>query len=338
MPDDDSSELSRKCTLLHHYDANPELDRSVLTPDERDLLDISASLDRFIFTRIGQTYQLNGEHNVAPYVESREVAMAYKSMPGHADLVRYYHGTKTGVIIDKKFGYRLQTPASLNKQLRAYAVMLAEMVTIDGVIVAITQPRMPFSERITMAAYTPEDIVKARKEIDDVLANAKKHPEKLVAGEEQCRYCKAKVKCPAYAAEMAQLIVKPALDVATPQQIDLLLRAVQFADFIKEQLRDIARRMVAEGRLPEWKVGASSSYRKIVDPARAIALLHLKGDLTKDEILECCNPTLGKLRDKLREKTGCTWKEANTTIDKTIAEVLEFEERKPPLLPAHKKA
>lgn len=337
LPDEDTEE-SREGTLLHHYDAHPELDRSCLKPEQRDLLEISAALDRFIFSRVGQTYQLNGQADTAPYVDNREVELSYKGLPGHADLVRYYMGAKTAVIIDKKFGYRVQTPASLNKQLRAYAVMVAEVVTLEGAIVAITQPRLSFSERVTIAAYTKEDIELARLEIDLIVQTAKDHPNKLVATEEACRYCKAKVKCPAYAAEMMQLIVKPSLEIATPRQIDLLLRAVQFADFIREQVRDIGRRMVEEGRLPEWMLGAASTYRKIADPGRAIALLHLKGDLTKDEILECCSPALTKLRDKLRQKTGCTWKEANAAIDKTLAEVLEFETRKPPLLPAHKKA
>src|SRR5215472_8855542 len=120
LPDEDSDE-SREGTLLHHYDAHPELDRGSLKPEQRDLLHLSRALDEFIFSRIAHTYQLNGEHDAAPYVENREVALNYKSLPGHADLVRYYHGTKTALIIDKKFGYRSHTPAALNKQLRAYA-------------------------------------------------------------------------------------------------------------------------------------------------------------------------------------------------------------------------
>jgi len=347
LPDDNTQE-AREGTLLHHYDAHPELDREVLKPEQRDLLDISAGLDKFIFSRIAQTYQLNGTDETSGYVEHREVALNYKALPGHADLVRYYRGAQTALIIDKKFGYRQQTPAALNKQLRAYAVMVAEMVTLKGAIVAITQPRMPFSERVTIAAYTAEDINLARLEIDLILQTAKENPTKLVAGEEQCRYCRAKVKCPAYAAVTQPLTIAAGgsaaiavdvvreLELASPEKVSMLLRAIQFADFIKDQVRDIGRAMVVDGRLPGWKLGAASTYRKIADAARAIALLHLKGDLTKDEILECCSPALTKLRDKLRQKTGCTWKEANATIDKTLAEVLEFQERKPPLLPTHK--
>src|SRR5215510_10062110 len=169
LPDEDTEE-SREGTLLHHYDAHPELDRSVLKPEQRDLLEISAALDRFIFSRISQTYQLNGKDETSSYVENREVALNYKELPGHADLVRYYIGPKIALIVDKKFGYKLQTPATLNKQLRAYAVMVAEMVTLNGAIVAITQPRMPYSERVTIAAYGQDDIVQTRAAIDDILA------------------------------------------------------------------------------------------------------------------------------------------------------------------------
>src|SRR5262249_49718834 len=160
----------------------------------------------------------------------------------------------------KKFGYAVQTPAALNKQLRAYAVMVSEMVALDSAIVAITQPRATFSgERITIAAYNKEDINLARLEIDLVVQTASDKPDKLVAGEEQCRYCRAKVKCPAYAAVMQPLEIVASgsaaiavdvvreLELASPQKVNMLLRAIQFSDFIKDQVREIARVMIGKG-------------------------------------------------------------------------------------------
>ena len=324
IPEQDSDD-SREGRLLHRYDANPEFDRSTLTTDQRDILKISEKLDDFIFKRADGS----GEH-----FDHREVELNYLDIPGHADRLRYYPEAKLAVIIDKKFGRKQQTPAAVNKQLRAYAVMAAERITVGEALVAITQPRLPFDERITMAAYTAEDIVKSRIEINTIVANARKPDAPLVAGEEQCRYCKAKIKCPAYAEKYQELLeVQPTLELATPTQISRLLNAIKFADFIKDHVRDIARKMIKDGRLDDWQLGKARRNPQIIDSTRAIGLLQLRGDLNRDEILECCNPSLTKLRDKIREKLNCSWKEANNLIDETLSEVIEIEEKKAPLIP-----
>src|SRR5215471_7073109 len=73
LPDEDSPE-SREGTLLHEYDANPQLDRSVLTPDQRDLLRISEALDNFVFARCVHEYGLDGTQD-AHFVDYREVEL-----------------------------------------------------------------------------------------------------------------------------------------------------------------------------------------------------------------------------------------------------------------------
>jgi hypothetical protein len=336
LPEQESDD-SREGTLLHSYDADKTLDRSTLKPEHRDLLRISQALDEVIFRRV--------EADFIDYydeVTEREVELNYLDIIGHPDLVRHYFDHSTVLVIDKKFGRRAQVPASLNLQLRTYAVMVAERVSCERVVVAITQPRAPYDERVTMAVYHAEDIVAARNEIDEILGLSRSFDgmNKLVAGEEQCRYCKAKIKCPAYAAEMKQLVIAPSdeleakkvLDLATASQISSLLRAIKFADFIKDQVRDIARKMIADGRLDDWKLGKAAMLRKIVDPAQAIALLQLRGDLSRDEILDCSVPSLTKLREKLREKLSLTWKEANETLDQTLSPVIEVEEKRAPLI------
>ncbi len=336
LPDEDSDD-SREGTLLHNHDddAHPELFGG-LTLEQLDLLKMSRRLDQIVFQAVQFQFKL-GE-STPKFFDHREIRLNYLGLPGHADRLRYYPDPQLAIVIDKKFGRKEQVPAALNKQLRAYAVMTAEWVTVKDCVVAITQPRLSFDERITMAAYTAEDIAAARDEIDEILGAAADPDAPLVAGEEQCRYCKAKIKCPAYAEMMAPLtqdlkiVTKTSLDLATPVQISKLLIAIQFADHIKEQVRGIARKMIDAGLIEDWTLGKSSSYRKITDSAKAIALLQLKGDLDRDEILACSNPSLGKLKDKLRDKLALGAKEANDLINETLASVIEVEEKRAPLI------
>jgi hypothetical protein len=350
LPEEDSAQ-SAEGQLLHEYDANPALDRSVLRPNQQDLLKTAGELDTFVFERLGQQFGIDPHQE--PHETGREkelwVHRGIKAeLPGHCDLWRYYPALKLLCIVDKKYGYREVTPAAANKQLRVYAVAGAELRDVENVVVAITQPRLPYEQRVTIANYTKADIDLARAEIFSILESSKRADAPLVAGEEQCRYCKARLHCPAFQAKVQEgMVLVPfngaasvakreadfaqRLAVLPDDQLDKVLVALQLADFVKEQARDEARARVAAGRLPQWSVGKASDQRKIIDPARAVSLLTLRGDLSKDEILKCCSPALGKLEETVRNKTKCTWKEAKEAINSTLSPVIENEPKKPSL-------
>jgi hypothetical protein len=129
-----------------------------------------------------------------------------------------------------------------------------------------------------------------------------------------------------------EIVSKTKLELCTPDQISRLLDVLQFADFIKEKVRDIAREMIKSGALPGWELGKETQVRKIADTARAIALLELRGDLSRDEILDCSDPSLTKLEERLRKKRGLTWKEAKKILNETLDSVIEIEQKRPKLL------
>jgi hypothetical protein len=348
---DENTEQSREGSLLHEYDANPALDRAVLRPNQQDLLRISGELDAFVFQRLGEQFGIDADQE--PHETGREkelwVHRGIKAeLSGHCDLWRYYPALKLLCIVDKKYGYREVTPAAANKQLRVYAVAGAELRDVENVVVAITQPRLPYEQRVTIANYTKPDIEAARAEIFSILESSKREDAPLVAGEEQCRYCRARMGCPAFQAKVQEglmlvpvdntgTVAKREADLAIKiaklpdDQLDKVLVALQMADFVKELARDEARARIAVGKLAQWKVGKATEQRKIIDSARAIALLSLRGDLTKDEILKCCAPSLTNLEERIREKTKCTWDKAKELVNTALSAVIEKEPKKPSL-------
>lgn len=327
---DEESTDSKEGTLLHSCYAGAE--GVNLTPDQRDLLKIALEADDTVRASVVSQF---GISDLEPHTQGHEQELWIHRgiravLSGHCDRWIYFHRIKLLVIIDQKFGFKPVTPAVANYQLRTYAVAGAEQWPADNVVVAISQPRLSRDERVTIASYTVEDLRAAKQELLNVLAAASKPDAPLQATEDGCRYCKAKLLCPAYKTKFLTIAEMGAKDLAlcTDQDLDQILVAIQFADFICEQARDEARRRVASGALPTWKLGKASEVRKVVDPEKAIALLTMGGTLSREEVLACSAPSLKKLEDKVREKTGGTWKHARETIDATLAPVIERTEKK----------
>jgi len=345
LPDEDSQQ-AKEGELLHAYAANPKLDRSFLKPNQRDLLDISEKCDDMIFERVKEQFGISDADLWEEGTETQLVALADRdgATPGQCDRWRYYPQRSLLVIIDRKFGYKIVTPAAANFQLRVYAIGGAAKWLADKVVVAITQPRLPYEERITMAAYSATDIDDACIELAGIRALARNPQAPLIAAEEQCRYCKAKLICPEFRRHL-QLTVIPTTGTKTGKLLQIertlaaectdgdlekVLLACSMADFVKDIARDEGRKRkkLDPNRLPNYMLGKEGEVRKIIDPARAISLLALRGDLTRDEILNCSNPSLTKVEEKIRTKRKFTWKQANEYVDETLKSVLAREPKK----------
>lgn len=335
LPEEDS-EQSLEGTLLHSFDANPSLDRSKLKPGQQDLLRISGELDEFVFSRVSEQFGIAPDEPFEERLEMELVALSgtKEETPGRGDRFRYYPALKILVVIDKKFGFKEVTPAAANYQLRTYAIGGAEKWNAGDIVVAITQPRLSYAQRCTMASYTPADIDASRIELSSIRAISRDPNAPLVAGEEQCRYCKARLLCSAFKAKFTEVATQGIRSISTEMsddQLDQVLVAIQFADFIKEQARDEARRRVEAGQLANWTLGKASEMRTVADSKRAISLLALRGIITRDDALECSSLKLGKVEEKIREKTKCTWKAAKEMVEETIGAVIERENKKPSL-------
>jgi Protein of unknown function (DUF2800) len=350
---DDDSPQSREGTLLHEYDANPNLDRSFLKPSQRDLLSTATRLDEAVFERAKEqfgasdNFEEGREEDLSVTFGAWHIGVENQTgviLPGHCDRRRYYPDLKLLVVIDKKFGFDEVTPAAANPQLRAYALGGGIKYPSDNIVVAITQPRLSFERRITMANYQPADIAAALVEVAAILENARKPDAPLVPGPEQCRYCKAKLTCGAYRDYVGQgmsvvavLSGTPAkrgadaaeiIKAATDEQLDRLLVAIQMADFVSDIAKDEGRRRVAAGQLTTWKIGKEGEQRSIVDARRAISFLRLNGRLSDEAIFDCAKLSITQVTEKYREKTNCSWKEAKEFIDFCLGSVIVLEPKR----------
>jgi hypothetical protein len=143
------------------------------------------------------------------------------------------------------------------------------------------------------------------------------------------------MKCPEFTRQLVPLDqgkeLKARLPELTPEQRDGLIRAVKFADYIKEAVMDNEREVIAAGGESLYTLGKAKEVRHVTDVKRAVAFLSLRGDITKDEALDCCEMSIGAVEDKVRLNKKATWKQTREIVDSALASVLERKTQRAPL-------
>jgi hypothetical protein len=338
FPESKDSEASSEGTLLHLIDAGEE-SNTPLSGEQREVLIAASRGDEEIFRSVCASAEISEDE---PYEEGREAEMWFnrglkRLFPGHCDRWRLYPRLQLLVIIDKKFGRLEVTDADANMQLRAYAVAGAKKWRAQDVYVAINQPRLKFGERISIGHYTAEQLTAAAQHITQIWDGAHntdgspRQDVPRVAGEEQCRYCRAKIHCDAYREQFACL-VPPAdtqhekfvakLTALSDAGLDQVQRAVNFAGAIKDEVKvEILKRM-EHGGMTNYTLKNTGNTSKIRDVGPAVALLEGIG-FSQMDILRRSTISLDKLSEELQAREGGTAIASKRKIKDTLEPVLD---------------
>jgi Protein of unknown function (DUF2800) len=358
LPDLDTDD-ARRGRLFHRYWTNPNYERALLTPDERDLL---ARSDQLHADVVGV---LNMAGVPAIHVEETITGLNGR-LTGTPDLVYVWQQHKTALVTDLKSGFAVVERAELNLQLRGYAVLVNDNAAIldetSGAIdrgigagtiyVSILQPRLwSPSERATVAQYDMADIGKAKQEISDIIDRTEERKAPLVAGEEQCRFCRAKLVCPAFrkaiGTKLAKFKTEAELSKAkrdaeierrvkrcNDAQLEKLYEAVKLARIVDDAVNAECRARIKGGRFTNYVLGKDYEVRGVEKVNRAIALLALANIAPREEIIDLCTLPIRSLEDKLRSAhKGMTWQQARDRIDRILKSVLVREPRDAKILP-----
>ena len=328
-----NSEYAAEGTRLHAAlipDQPAELIPVEPEPAEADLVEKTKALFDEILARTISALAIAPDE---PFTEGYERELTARKgirhiMNGHCDYWRYYPEPKVLVIIDAKFGFIEVTSAPTNLQLRAYAVMGSQEWDVETAVVAIAQPRaymIEGAESITIARYDRTDLTLALSEMleDEKAWIAKDAPR--AASEDACRYCKAKLLCPAYGARIGNANVDIAgIADLSAEQFTALFTAILLAnkEDVQKAVKDEARSRIAEGRLPGWKMKPNAPRRSITDPVAAAKLLRGLG-FSDDQLAAASKVSLGEAVSVRRKATGEKEKDAKTVIANALAPVIE---------------
>jgi hypothetical protein len=346
VPDEDSTDANRG-KLLHKYWANPEYDRAFLSNYERDLLVTTDSLMDEVLARLLFPATASLEHE-------RRLSTLDDRMDGQPDRVYYWQELHAALVADLKSGFMGEESADENLQLRGYALLVGDNYKkLERIFVALLQPKRPRSEKITLAEYGLLDIVRSRKQIYGIIEASEKPDAPLVAGEEQCRFCRAKLICPAFQEAMQSPLTffrRPELSKAAREafierkikecsddQLERIISACKLAGYVETAAADEARERIRAGSYTKFVLGKESEVRVVTDVWRAVGLLALAGVTSRTEALRNCEIALTVIEDQYRSANpGTTWKEARDKVDTVLKSVLSMETRKPRILPKKK--
>ena len=101
--------------------------------------------------------------------------------------------TRTGMVIDWKTGWEKVTPAENNLQGASYAYMLAGEFHLDKVYVVFYNPRIEWGG--VPFLFDTAMLSRGKARIEGIMMKAFQ-PEAEYSQGEQCKWCKAKQKCP----------------------------------------------------------------------------------------------------------------------------------------------
>lgn len=241
---------------------------------------------------------------------------------GQPDVI-VIHGDHAAVF-DYKTGWGDVDDAADNLQLRALAVLVRyEWPHLESVTVAVIKP----SEGMTpnLVRYESADLDYAESDLRAHLAFAGQPGRPLQPGP-HCKYCRAKVGCPALQAEV-QTLAKMTLgsgeqrrELISNDTLVALLDRCGPAEAMIGTIKAEARRRLESGEKLEhdgsgYVLAEGASRRTVTDVCKAFGALADAHEVTDLEFLACCKVTIGELEDMLRAKLKSTVKATKEKLD-----------------------
>ena len=253
---------------------------------------------------------------------------------GHPDRVLYFSEQRIAVIFDSKFGRKAVPHATLNMQLRAYAVMVAQTRACRFIYVAITQPWCANPDNFHSAGYGIEEISGSHVEIAQIIdrtvaLNAPRNP-----SPEACEYCLAKADCRP-ALEIVRSTAARRVLALPPADLEAMAPGVKLAKAVCEawtdRMKEIAR--TEPDALKLHMLGKQGFTTKITSPREAFRLLWEAGYLGDDQkkafegFVNCMSIGLEKLRELVMEHSQINSEKASAIIEETLEAVILKEPR-----------
>ena len=225
-----------------------------------------------------------------------------------------------------------------NLQLRDQAVLVrGNLMPIEEIGVVVAQPFVTMEPVI--AVYSNADLLQAERQMFERVAASNNPESKPVAGEAQCKFCRATAKCVAYQ-KWAGAIAPPSmlglLEVPmqswTPAQCRMAAEALspcqRFLDDLKDHLKALLER--DPNSVPGWELKPGAVRESIKDPQVAFARFIQAGG-TQDQFMACVSIIKGKLRDQLALALNARGKVLDTALKQLLDGIVEMSRTAPSL-------
>jgi hypothetical protein len=242
-------------------------------------------------------------------------------------------------VIEWKFGRNPVPAAFENVQGATYALAAMQRFDAQECTVHIFQPRL--SSKPTSHTFTDAGTLLAT--IEGIIARCEAEDAPLIAGENQCRYCKGKQICPAY----RSYVEKPMMMV----KAENLAPVAKWTD---DELGEFRRRC---GLLEKFKAIVDAELKtRISEPGKIVggytltkprrsrviedvgqAYTNLSGLVTAEEFASACKVGWTSIVEVVAKKHGLKGTEAGKRIEASLGAALAWRESEPSLKSAGEK-
>ena len=216
---------------------------------------------------------------------------------GFVDAIIWNPNTKKLIVVDWKFGYNPVKDVSGNIQVASYAAGAMQKFKVSQCEAYVFQPRIFRKSRYL---FTNEEAIVAN--IRSIIHKAKSRDLVLKAGEDACRYCRARLNCPAFRLNFQRLSAcKPDYDLSDiPTLVSLYEASKEAKSFIAEVESAVKKVIEDKGRCGNYVFQTAEGAREVKDLNALYATV--KDYLTPQEFNSVCKITLGKFETALAEK------------------------------------
>lgn len=313
----------------------PIIDR--LTPAEKECYESSLAIQRSL---CGTLFPKAATDGYQEWREERYWAtfkfnnVEYKHS-GQADFVAR-SGTRV-LILDYKtlFGEVAESPRNL--QLRDLACLVAgHFVPTTEVTVAIVQPRL--TQKPELCVYTKDDLARASKEMFDRVFKCHQPNAPRVAGELQCKACRARTNC-VERQRWASAMIPPALATFTvpmhqwtPEQCAVAANGLGPAEKLLDDIKAMLKQRLGKdpASVPGWMLKPGAMREKIVNAQAVFDRFNTLGGKI-DAFMPCVDVAKGKLREALGKLTGAKGKSLDAAMKTLTDGLVEAKQTEPSL-------
>jgi len=289
-----ASEAAAEGTLLHAAVATGNMDG--LTEEQKDLVQQCIDFREKLCREQGL---IHGGSEVKLQVFKGDKLLT----EGYADdvLLRLKPNTVTVehvVVIDYKFGWTPVTSADMNIQAGGYCSGAMLKFCCDSAEAYIFQPRI---HKTTNCRYSDSEAM--IDNIEQIIENAKDEKAlTLRPSETACRYCRARLACPAFRMKFQALTASAGgVDMANPKVLEALYDASKdVKSFLREIEDAVRKRIEIDGSCGKYGFKMSDGKREV--SSLADMYQRCSDYISQGEFLGLCSVTLGKLESLVADR------------------------------------
>lgn len=240
---------------------------------------------------------------------------------GSGQLDAYWIQDDRALIEDFKSLWGDISDSPTNMQLRDCAALLWKHYgDIKEITVFKNQPRI--TRTPTLCVYQAEDLELSYKLMVERHGRSLTPGQPLIAGEKQCRYCKALAICPAANREVNTLVEvhgSSAVTDLTAEKLSASLDKISLVENICDALRAEAKRRLEQDAtsLPGWKLKPGAVKESITNPQEVFNRFVSIGG-TVELFMPVVTLAKGKLKDAVKGVTGAKGKALAETLEGLI--------------------